>query len=162
MVEVKSLLIDGEPVHLFRSAVFLFQSEEGWTLELDGIVSEVAVRKYEKIDRGIAEIELEDGRVFSQFMDIQVFMGKLPQLQLYCEVGSPDEYKGFPVVSENESFELNLDEGLTLTDIRKVEMPNEKVRLTLELPIDQAEWLAKQKKKDINALFKDIIAKLMR
>ena len=36
-------------------------------------------------------------------------------------------------------------------------MPNEKVTLKLNLPIDQIEWIAKQKNTDLNELFKEMI-----
>ena len=60
-------------------------------------------------------------------------------------------------MTENDSFFPNIEEGITIEDIRKVEMPNEKVTLKLNLPIDQIEWIAKQKKQDLNELFKEMI-----
>jgi hypothetical protein len=51
----------------------------------------------------------------------------------------------------------NIEEGITLEEIRRVEMPNEKITLKLNLPIEQTEWLMKQKKSDLDEMFKEII-----
>ena len=68
-----------------------------------------------------------------------------------------EEYLDFHIVNENDSSFPNLEEGITIEEIRKVEMPNEKITLKLNLPIDQTEWLSKQKVKDLNNIFKELI-----
>ena len=58
-----------------------------FTLELDMIVSEVAVKRYKNEENLIVEIELEDGRIISSIMHVKVLSGRLPQLNVYVELG---------------------------------------------------------------------------
>lgn len=157
MVAVKSVKIDGENIHVFNSVIYLFTTDDENTLELDIIVSEVIVNKYRNEENLIIEIELQDGRIISSIMQLKIWLGGLPQLNLYCEVNDPEEYQDFDRVTENDSFFLNIEEGITLEEIRKVEMSIEKVALKLNLPIDQVEWISKQKKADLNEIFKKMI-----
>ncbi|MGM7723063.1 hypothetical protein [Metabacillus sp. Hm71] len=157
MVVVKSVHIDGERIHVFNSAIYILKSSLGFTLELDLIVSEVVVKKYKKEDNLIIEIELEDGRIIHSIMHVKSLPGGLPQLNLFCELDDLKEYADFKIVNENDAWFPNIEEGITLDEIRKVEMPIEPVNLKLNLPIDQVEWLKKQKKKDLNEIFKDLI-----
>jgi hypothetical protein len=157
MAEVKSVKIDGESIHLFKSAIYVFEASSGFTLELDLIVSEVVVSKYKKEDNLIIEIELEDGRVVHSIMNVKVLAGGLPQLNLFCEIDDPDDYYFLELVNENDSWFPNLEEGITMEEIRKVEMPDEVINLKLKLPIDQVEWLKNQKKTQLNELFKEFI-----
>lgn len=157
MVEVKSVKVDGDMIHVFKSAIYIFTTNDEHTLELDIIVSEVMVKKYKNEENLIIEIELEDGRIISSIMQLKIWSGGLPQLNLYCEIIDIEEYHGFDRVTENDSFFPNIEEGITIEDIRKVEMPNEKATLKLNLPIDQIEWIAKQKKQDLNELFREMI-----
>lgn len=157
MVVVKSVKVDGESLHIFKSAIYIFESGAGLTLELDLIVSEVAVKKYKKEDTLIIEIELEDGRMINSIMHVKILSGGLPQLHLICELDDIEEYKDFEWVSENDSWFPNIEEGITIEEIRKVEMPDEDVSLKLKLPIDQVEWLKAQKKAKLNELFRDFV-----
>ncbi|MGM0904135.1 MAG: hypothetical protein ACQEXB_23895 [Bacillota bacterium] len=83
--------------------------------------------------------------------------GGLPQLNLFCDIEDPDEYSGLDIVSESDSEFPDIETGITLEDIRKVEMPNEKVTLKLNLPINQVEWLKNQKTRDLNAIIKELL-----
>ncbi|WP_462413293.1 hypothetical protein [Neobacillus sp. Marseille-QA0830] len=157
MAEVKSVKIDGEVIHVFNSAIYIFESEEGATLELDLIVSEVTLKKYKDIDNLILEIELKDGRFINSIMHAKVLPGGLPQLNLFCELDDLIDYEDFERVNENSSSFPNIEKGITLEDIRKVEMPEEEIRLKLKLPIDQVEWLKTQKKGTLNQIVKDWI-----
>lgn len=157
MVTVKSVKIDGENIHLFNSAIYIFESIMGSTLSLDMIVSEVTVKKYQKEETLIIEIELEDGRIIHSIMNVKILPGGLPQLNLFSDLGDEDEYMDFKRVNENDSWFPNIEEGITIEAIRKVEMPIEDINLKLKLPIDQVEWLKKQKKKDLNELFKEML-----
>ena len=159
MVEVKSVKIDGENIFVFKSAIYIYITNDGNTLELDLIVSEVIVKKYKNEENLIIEIELQDGRIINSIMHLKIWSGGLPQLNLYCEVNDVEEYYDFDRVTENDSFFPNIEEGITLEEIRKVEMPNEKVTLKLNLPIDQIEWLSKQKNAELNEIFKEMIYK---
>lgn len=156
MVVVKSVKIDGESIYVFNSAIYIFASNSGFTLQLDIVVSEVILKKYRKVENIIIEIELEDGRIINSIMHVKILPGGLPQLNLFCEIDDIDEYLDFSKLNENSSFP-NIEEGITLKDIRKVEMPYEEVRFKLTLPIDQAEWLCNQKKEAINEVFKAMI-----
>lgn len=157
MVVVKSVTIDGESIHVFRNAVYIFESSSGFTLEVDLIVSEVVVKKYKNVDNLIVEIELEDGRIINSIMHVKILSGGLPQLNLFCEIDDPQEYEDFNRVNENDSSFPNIEDGITIEEIRKVEMPNEDVSIKLNLPIDQVEWLKKQKKKTLNEIFQEMI-----
>ncbi|WP_338448859.1 hypothetical protein R4Z09_21950 [Niallia oryzisoli] len=157
MAAVKSVKIDGEDIHVFNSAIYLFESSTGFTLELDMIVSEVVVKKYKNEENLIAEIELDEGRIISSIMHVKVLAGRLPQLNLFCEINDPDEYQDFHRIHENDSKFPDIEEGITIEEIRKVEMPIEKVNVKLKLPIDQVEWLQKQKPQDLNEFFKEVI-----
>jgi len=158
MVVVKSVKIDGDSIHVFNSAIYLFESSSaGVTLELDMIVSEVVVKKYKNEENLIIEIELEDGRILNSIMHLKILAGGLPQLNLFCELNDIQEYEDFDRVNENGSWFPNIEEGITLEEIRKVEMPDEEVRLKLKLPIDQTEWLKSQKKGSLNEIFKEFI-----
>ena len=157
MIEVKSVKIDGECLHLFSSAIYIFESGSRYTLELTMIVSEVAVKKYSKEENLIVEIELHDGRVLNSIMHQQSFSGGLPQLNLYCVVDDPVEYHDFYFVREEDPQFPKIGVGITLEEIRKHEMPNEKITLKLQLPIDQTEWLAKRKKSEIEKIIKEAI-----
>ncbi|MFP5112108.1 hypothetical protein ACSU64_06975 [Bacillaceae bacterium C204] len=157
MVVVKSVTIDGESIHVFRNAVYIFESSSGFTLEVDLIVSEVVVKKYKNVDNLIVEIELEDGRIINSIMHVKILSGGLPQLNLFCEIDDPQEYEDFNRVNENDSWFPNIEDGITIEEIRKVEMPNEDVSIKLNLPIDQVEWLKKQKKKTLNEIFQEMI-----
>lgn len=157
MVKVKEVKIDGESIHLFKSAIYLFESSAGYSLELDIIVSEVVVKKYKYEENLIIEIELEDGRIINSIMHLKGLPGGLPQLNLFCELNDIEEYHDFYMVSENDSVFPNIEEGVTLAEIRKHEMPNEKVTLKLKLPIDQVEWINEQKNKDLAEILKEAI-----
>lgn len=162
MVKVKSVKIDGDDIHIFNSAIYVFESSSGFTLELDMIVTEVVVKKYKKIENLIVEIELEDGRFLNSIMHLKVLTGGLPQLNLFCELEDIHEYKDFERVNENDSLFPNIEEGITIEEIRKLEMPNEDISLKLTLPIDQVEWLKKQKKASLNEMFKIFIYEFMK
>ena len=71
MVTVHSVKIDGESIHVFNSAIYIFESGSRLTLELDMIVSEVTLNKYRNEDNLITEIELDDGRIFSSIMNLK-------------------------------------------------------------------------------------------
>lgn len=157
MVSIKSVKIDGASIHIFKSVLYIFESSTGYTLELDMVVSEVIVKKYKKVENLIIEIELEDGRIINSIMHLKVLTGGLPQLNLYCELEDLEDYKDFDRVNENESWFPNIEEGITLEEIRKVEMPNEEVSLKLNLPIDQVEWLKSQKRSRVNEMFRELI-----
>jgi len=158
MVAVKSVKIDGELIHLFNSALYVFTSTTGSTLQLDILVSEVVLRRYQQEDSLIVEIELEDGRIISCIMYLKVLPGGLPQLNLFCDLEDTDEYADLLQVNENDNNFPNIEEGITLEDIRKVEMPNEKVTLKLTLPIDQVEWLKQHKPRELNQIFHQLVA----
>lgn len=157
MVGVKSVKVDGESVHLFNSAIYIFETSTGCTLELDMIVSEVVLKKYKDEENLFIEVELDDGRIISPIMHLKTLPGGLPQLNLFCEIDTIDEYEDIEVVNENDSWFPNIEEGITLEEIRQVEMPNQRVTLKLNLPIDQVEWLNKQKTRDLNGIFKELI-----
>jgi hypothetical protein len=157
MVVVKSVKIDGESIHVFNSAIYIFKAGTSFTLELNLIVSEVVVKKYKEEETLIIEVELEDGRVIHSIMHVKILSGGLPQLNLFCELDDIEEYKDFDQVSENDSWFPNIEEGITIEDIRKVEMPDEEFSIKLKLPIDQVEWLRNQKKARLNELFKEVI-----
>jgi hypothetical protein len=157
MVVVKSVKIDGESLHVFKSSIYIFESSSGFTLELDMIVSEVAVKKYRNEETLILEIELEDGRIINSIMYLKILPGGLPQLNLFCELDDVQEYEDFEKINENDAWFPNIEKGITLEEIRQVEMPNEDVSLKLKLPIDQAEWLKNQKKRNLNEIFKELI-----
>lgn len=104
MVAVKSVKIDGENIYIFKSAIYIFESSMGFTLQLDVIVSEVIVKKYKKEENLIIEIELEDGRIVESIMHLKILPGGLPQLNLFCEIDSIEDYDGFDTFHENDSF----------------------------------------------------------
>lgn len=159
MVKVKTVKIDGKSIYIFNSALYIFESSIGYTLELDLIVTEVVLKKYRNEENLIIEIELEDGRIISSIMNVKVLPGGLPQLNLYCELdeGELKLYHDLERVNESDLTFPDIEKGLTLEEIRKVEMPNETVKLKLSLPIDQAEWLEKQKARELNEIFKQLI-----
>lgn len=157
MVSVKSVKIDGESIHIFNSAIYLFESSTGCTLELDIIVSEIVVKKYKKVENLIVEIELQDGRIINSILHSKVLTGGLPQLNLFCEIDDIQDFEGLDKVTENDSWFPNIEAGITLEEIRNVEMPNEDITLKLNLPIDQVEWLRSQKKAQLNDWLKDFI-----
>lgn len=157
MVKVKSVKIDGEDIHIFNSAIYILESSSGYTLDLDIIVSEVVVKKYRHEENLIVEIELQDGRMITSYMNLKSLSGGLPQLNLFCEISDVNEYNDLQVVNENDLSFPNIEEGITLEEIREYEMPNEKVTLKLTLPIDQVEWLKKQKSKDVAEVIKQAI-----
>lgn len=160
MVVLKSVKIDGESIHVFKSVIYIFESSSGFTLQLDMIVSELVVKKYKEFENLIVEIELEDGRILNSIMHLKIFQGRLPLLNLFCELDDIQEYENIKVVNEDDSWFPNVEEGITIEDIRKVEMPIEEARLKLKLPIDQVEWLKNQKTKDLNDIFKEMIYEL--
>jgi hypothetical protein len=157
MITVKVVKIDGEDIHIFNSAIYILESNSGYTLELDIIVSEVVVRKYRQEENLIVEIELQDGRMITSYMNLKSLSGGLPQLNLFCELNDIGEYKDFQIVNENDLSFPDIQEGITIEEIRKYEMPNEKVTLKLNLPIDQVEWLKNQKSRDLTEIFKEAI-----
>lgn len=157
MVEVQTVKIDGKTIHIFNSAIYIFESSAGYTLELDMVVSEVTVKKYKNEENLIVEIELQDGRLITSYMNLKSLSGGLPQLNLYCELNDIDDYQDFYIVNENDLTFPNVEEGITLEEIRKYEMPDEKITLKLNLPIEQTEWLKKQKNKDLADIFKEAI-----
>ncbi|WML60407.1 hypothetical protein [Neobacillus sp. PS2-9] len=157
MVVVKSVKIDGEGIHVFKSAIYIFETGSNFTLELNLIVSEIVVKKYKKEETLIIEVELDDGRVIHSIMHVKILSGGLPQLNLFCELDDFEEYKDFERVNENDSWFPNIEEGITIEDIRKVEMPDEEFSIKLKLPIDQVEWLKNQKRARLNELFKEVI-----
>ncbi|WP_404330072.1 hypothetical protein [Mesobacillus maritimus] len=162
MVSVRSVKVDGESIYIFNSAIYIFESSMCYTLQLDVIVSEVVVNRYKTEEQLIIEVELEDGRIISSIMHLKTVPGGLPQLNLFCDIEDPDEYSGLDIVSESDSEFPDIETGITLEDIRKVEMPNEKVTLKLNLPINQVEWLKNQKARDLNAIIKELLESHLR
>jgi hypothetical protein len=158
MAVVKSVKIDGENIHIFNSAIYIFEAHSGYTLELDLIVSEVTERKYKKEQNLIIEIELENGRLIDSIMHLKTLSGGLPQLNLFCDLETIDEYGELDRVNESSSCFPNAEEGVTLVEIRKVEMPNETISLKLNLPINQVEWLKRQKKARLNEMLQEFIS----
>jgi len=157
MVGIKTIKIDGESIHVFKSAIYIFESSSGITLELDLIVTEVAVKKYKKEENLIIDIEMENGRIINSIMHVKILSGGLPQLNLFCELDDINGYEDFDKVNENDLWFPNIEEGITIEEIRKVEMPIEDVSLKLKLPIDQVEWLKNQKKGTLNEIFQEFI-----
>ncbi|KON86181.1 hypothetical protein AF332_04645 [Sporosarcina globispora] len=157
MAGIKSINLDGEEVYVFNSAIYIFESSAGNTLEVDLIVSEVTLRKFQDRDSMITEIELEDDRILSSFMFLKPVPGKLPRLSLFCELDPEESYEGVSRISEEHSDFPDIEAGISLEEIRKVEMPNEKITLKLNLPINQVEWLKEQKNKELNQLFKELL-----
>jgi hypothetical protein len=157
MVKVKTVKIDGESIYFFNSTIYVFESSLGFSLGLDMIVTEIVLKKYKKVDNLIIEIELEDGRLLHSIMHVKALTGGLPQLNLFCELDDIQEYEDFERVNENDSWFPNIEEGITLEEIRKVEMPLEQVTLKLKLPIDQVEWIKSQKKSVLNEVIKEFI-----
>lgn len=157
MRKVKTVKIDGESVFMFNSAIYIFEAGSRYTLELDMIVSEIVLKKYGHLENLIIEIELEDGEVISTIMHLRGLVGGgLPQLNLYCEMYDLEDYTDFQIVNENDVSFPDIEKGITLEEIRKVEMPNEKINLKLHLPVEQTEWLAKQGK-NLNGIMKEAI-----
>ncbi|MCL6573492.1 MAG: hypothetical protein K6T88_17700 [Bacillus sp. (in: Bacteria)] len=72
MDNVRSVKIDGESIHIFKSAVYIFESSSGLTLVVDLIVSEVVVNKYKKVENLIIEIELENSRIINLIMHLKI------------------------------------------------------------------------------------------
>src|SRR3954468_11631741 len=110
MVVAKSIKIDGESIHVFKYAIYIFESSSGFTLEVDLIVSEIVVKKYHKEDHYIIEIELEDGRMINSIMQLKALPGGLPQLNLFCELDDIKGYEDFDLVNENDSWFPNVEE----------------------------------------------------
>ncbi|MCS0670488.1 hypothetical protein [Cytobacillus firmus] len=157
MAGIKSINLDGEEVYVFNSAIYIFESSAGNTLEVDMIVSEVTLRNYQDRESLITEIELEDGRILSSFMFLKPVPGKLPRLSLFCGLDPEESYEGVLRISEDHLDFPDIEAGITLQEIRRVEMPNEKITLKLNLPINQVEWLKGQKNKELNQLFKELL-----
>ncbi|PMC35976.1 hypothetical protein CJ195_17130 [Bacillus sp. UMB0899] len=157
MVKVKSLKIDGEEIHVFNSAIFIFEASSGLTLECNLVVTEVVVKRYQREENVIVEIELEDGRLINSIMMVNTIHGGLPQLHLCCDLDDIGEYEDFDRVNEHDTRFPNIEEGITLEDIRKVEMPIESITLKIKLPIDQVEWLKKQKKSELEEMLSQFI-----
>lgn len=157
MEKVKSVILDGEEIHVFNSAIYLFETNTTVTLELNVIVSEIVTNKYKHVDNLIVEIELEDGRMINSIMSVTVMQGRLPQLHIFCDIDDLDEYKGLSILNENNSSFPDIEEGITLEEIRKVEMPLEDITLKLKLPIEQVEWLRKLKKKEVTDMMEEFL-----
>ncbi|MCM3708849.1 MULTISPECIES: hypothetical protein [Cytobacillus] len=157
MSAIKSINLDGEEIYIFSSSIYIFESSSGSTLEVDMIVSEVTLRKYQDRESLITEIELEDGGQISSFMFLKVVPGKLPRLSLVCEVDPEETYEGLQRIREDQPDFPDIEAGITLEAIRMVEMPKEKITLKLNLPINQVEWLKGQKNKELNELFRDLL-----
>ncbi|MDF2037810.1 hypothetical protein P2R12_12675 [Cytobacillus oceanisediminis] len=161
MAGLKSINLDGEEIYVFNSAIYIFESSAGSTLEVDLIVSEVTLKKYQDRESLITEIELEDGGILSSFMFLKPVPGRLPRLSLFCELDPEESYEGVLKISEEHLDFPDIEAGITLEEIRKVEMPNEKITLKLILPINQVEWLKEQKNKELNKLFKELLEEYM-
>lgn len=157
MAGIKSINLDGEEIYVFNSAIYIFESTAGCTLEVDMVVSEVTLRKFQNRDSLITEIELEDGGLISSFMFLKSVPGKLPRLSLFCELDPDESYEGILRISEEQLGFPDIEAGITLEEIRKVEMPNEKITLKLNLPINQVEWLKEKKNRELNELFKELL-----
>ncbi len=157
MVKVQEIKIDGESLHVFNSAIYIIESSTGYTLQLDAVVSEVVVLKYQNEETLLVEIELQDERQITSFMHLKRLSGGLPQLNLFCDLNDIEDFHDFLMINENESSYPNVEEGITLEEIRKYEMPNEKITLKLKLPIEQTEWLSKQKPGELSEIIKEAI-----
>ncbi|WP_370221708.1 hypothetical protein [Cytobacillus sp.] len=161
MAGIKSINLDGEEIYVFNSAIYIFESSSGNTLEVDMIVSEVTLKKYQNRESLITEIEMEDGGLISSFMFLKSVPGKLPRLSLFCELDPDEPYEGILRISEEEQDFPDIEAGITLEEIRKVEMPNEKITLKLNLPIKQVEWLKEKKNKELNELFRELLGECL-
>lgn len=161
MSAIKFISLDGEEIYVFNSAIYIFESSSGSTLEVDMIVSEVTLRKYQDRDSLITEVVLDDGGQISSFMFLKAVPGKLPRLSLFCEIDPEESYEGLLRIREDAPDFPDIEAGITLEDIRKVEMPNEKITLKLNLPINQVEWLKEQKNKELNELFRELLGEYL-
>lgn len=157
MAGIKSINLDGEEIYVFNSAIYIFESSAGNTLEVDMIVSEVTLRKYQNRESLITQIEMVDGGLISSFMFLKTVPGKLPRLSLFCELDPGESYEDILRISEEQLDFPDIEAGITLEEIRKVEMPNEKITLKLNLPINQVEWLKEKKNRELNELFKELL-----
>lgn len=157
MAVVKTVKFDGEQIHMFNSAIYVFESGQDLSLQLDLIVSEVVLKKVNQAENLIVEIELQDDRLIQSIMHVKNIPGILPQLCLFAAIDNIQEYDYLDVVNENDAWFPNIEEGITLQEIRKVEMPDEEIRLKLKLPIDQVEWLKAQKKTRLNEMLQEMI-----
>ncbi|WP_409294186.1 hypothetical protein V1498_13220 [Peribacillus sp. SCS-26] len=162
MAGIASLRIDGEEIMVFNASIYIFKSSGGYSLELECVVGEITATKYEKVENMIVEIELTNGSYLNTIMHKGNGKGRLPRLHIYCELDDPDEYKGIPVIDENEADFPDIDEGLSLAEIREYEMPMVKVKLAAVLPINQAEWLGKLKKKELEAFLTEAVSQGMK
>lgn len=162
MAAVKTVKIDGQMLHIFQSEIYIFESNIGKTLELDMIVSEVVVNKYKNEETLIIEIELDNGRIIGSIMNVKFLSGKLPQMSVFMEVDDVEQYSDLLQVNENDTTFPTIGDGITLEEIRRVEMPDEKISLKLNLPINQVEWLRSHKGKELNDLFEILIEDYLR
>ncbi|WP_110929571.1 hypothetical protein [Bacillus massiliglaciei] len=157
MVKVLSVKIDGEEIHIFNSFLYIFESHGFHTLELDLIVSEVAQRRYNKEENHIIELVTE-GTEINAFMFSKGLPGGLPRINLYAEIEGSEVYPFLPVFHEGDRGFPDIEEGLTIEEIRKVEMPEEFFTCKVKLPIDQVEWLSKKKPKEFKEFLQKAIA----
>lgn len=162
MIKIRSIHIDGENIYYFNSVIYLFQTSSECTLQLDIIVSEIVIKKYNDRENHIIEVELENGSLVTSFMTVNILPGKIPHMNFVSEVADVNEYRELPIVQENDLNFPDIEKGITLEEIRQVEMPYQKVSLKLTLPIDQVEWLQKKTKKELDAIFEDVLKGMIR
>ncbi|TWE05991.1 hypothetical protein FB550_1026 [Neobacillus bataviensis] len=147
MKEIKSVRINGDPIHLFDCVMYIFDNENGkYFLHLDLIVTEVEMLKYRFNQEVRVSIKYNNGKEQNLTMLVQgtteIGNAEIPILELCVDIDNPEDFQGIKIVNwETPIEEFSLRNDILIEEIRKIDMPNKNVEIQATLPIDLQEWV---------------------
>ncbi|WP_028392736.1 hypothetical protein [Bacillus cihuensis] len=148
MPQIKRVKINGEEIRLLNNVLYLHYSEgDGYSLLLDTVITEVDARKYSHKDKAEVLLRYDDDKEESLDMFItgvtEVGNGDVPVLELEVNIDNHEKFRNLEVVN-GDSIECKFPDptvGITIEEVRKIDMPSDKIDITAILPIDLKEWL---------------------
>lgn len=162
---INKVQINGEAIHVFDYICYFIKSAENdYRLNIELVVSEVVAKKYYRHGQIDVQLTYENEEVEMLIMDIDYLEevsgdAEIPIMELGATLTSIEGYEDIKVY--DDSVIWNEDRGwprvtpsVTIEDIRRVEMPDEEIdiSMTLTLPIDLTEWIHKN-----NVNFEEIL-----
>ncbi|MEH7157458.1 hypothetical protein [Neobacillus drentensis] len=146
-MEIKSIKINDEMIHIFDYALFIFDGNENdYSLSLDIMVSEVVALKFYNEDKVKVCWQYNNGEEQTFMMNLdhvtEVGNTEIPELNLTVDIDNPKDFWWLKTVNFDTKEEYpSLRKDITIDEIRKVEMPDRELDLTVMIPIDLEEWL---------------------
>lgn len=149
---INKVQINGEAIHVFDYIWYLIKiTENDYRLNIELVVSEVVAKKYYRHGEIDVQLTYENEEVETLIMDIDYLEGvsgdaAIPIMELGVTLTSIDGYEDIKVYDDSVIWREGgewprVSPSVTIEDIRKIEMPDEIIDISVTLPIDLTEWI---------------------